>query len=103
MAVEVPPASKGSAPDTRDETYWRTRSRELRDRVARYREDLAALETRLREISRSGEGAAADERERALTSARVTDVKTALSSAGAELLQFETAAREANVPAAWLR
>jgi hypothetical protein len=87
------------AKEHRDETYWRTRARELRGHIQRLRDDVTAIETRQLELGEQPDAAPEYE----VATDALTKLRRNLDSFTGELARFEERARAANVPAEWIR
>jgi hypothetical protein len=104
----APTSNVTSAPrgrEKRDETYWRTRARELRSRMERLLEEIAALDSRVADLDaqRQAGAAATVGGEYDVAAAALARLRRDLQFLSEEVQRFEQGARQDNVPAEWIR
>jgi hypothetical protein len=89
------------APNNRDEKYWRKRSRDMRENMARVRANIAAAERRLAALDQGPQTpAAAREREAAATA--IKQLRSEENMRNQDMAQLKTFAAGQKVPPAWL-
>jgi hypothetical protein len=98
--ADAPPA-RGR--EKRDETYWRTRARELRGHVQRTQTEIGSLEARLTELETQAATSPDALRERDVTAAHLRKLRQNLQSFGKEVERFEQRAHTDRVPADWIK
>jgi hypothetical protein len=100
----MPPVAPITSANPRPEAYWRTRARDLRALVAEARARAGALVTRLTDLDGQLERAASSAvtQERAVTFTALARAQRDLRSLEDARQAFETSAKAANVPSAWI-
>jgi hypothetical protein len=89
------------APNNRDEKYWRKRSRDMRENIARVRANIAAAERRLTALDQGPQTpGAAREREAATTTLK--QLRSEENMRNQDIAQLKTFAAGQKVPPAWL-
>ena len=88
--------------EKRDETYWKTRSRELTGRVQDGRDHVAAAEAALAQLDAAAPSPAGV-RERQVTADAVVKLRRDLQFEVDELERFEARARTSNIAQGWLQ
>lgn len=100
-ASTTAPAPPKATPLT--EAQWRTMARERRDRIQRFRSDIAALEGRLAQVEQNAEASPEARSEREALAGPLANIRGELAKWEAEFGRFEQRARAAKVPAEWIQ
>ena len=104
--LQVPVAAKGTeverqAPSDKGEDYWRGKAAAIRTAIAGQKAQIAALESRIADLSQGKTGT--DQRESELSSGVLDRARADLVSLQEEQARFENLAKLKKVPASWLR
>ena len=89
------------AASNRDEKYWRKRSRDMRENLARVRANIAAAERRLAALE-GGSQTPAAAREREATTTTLKQLRSEEIMRNQDMAQLKTFAAGQKVPPAWL-
>jgi len=85
------------------EAEWRAMARERRERIQRFRSDIAALEGRLAQVEQNAEASPAARSEREALAGPLANLRGELAKWAAEFDRFEQRARAAKVPPEWIQ
>ena len=93
--------STPGAPSTRDEKYWRKRSRDMRENLARVRANIASNERRLAVLDDSPQTPAVTRERQAVVTA-LKELRSEETMRNQDMAQLKTFAAGQKVPPAWL-
>jgi hypothetical protein len=94
--INAPPAAS-----SRDEKYWRRRSKDMRESLARTRANIAATQQRLSVLEASPQ-TAGTAHERGVLTTTLKQLQAEEAMRNADIAQLRTFAASQNVPPAWL-
>jgi len=90
-----------AAASNRDEKYWRKRSRDMRENLARVRANIAAAELRLTALE-GGAQTPATTHDREVTASALKQLRAEEVTRNQDMAQLKTFAASQKVPAEWL-
>lgn len=85
----------------RDEQYWRTRAKNMRELLAKVYADIAAAEARLKALDAAPQ-TPATAREREVLNARLTELRADVRLRNDDVAQLRTLAEGAKIPLEWI-